>query len=65
MTAHRYKILLRKDEDGTYTVIVPALPGCLTFRHTIEEVLEMSKEAIEGFIECMIARGEEVPVETN
>ncbi len=25
----------------------------------------MAKEAIEGFIECMIARGEDVPVETD
>jgi predicted RNase H-like HicB family nuclease len=65
MTALRYKILLRKEEDGTYTVIVPALPGCLTFGHTIEEALEMAKEAIEGFIECMIVRGEEVPVESD
>jgi predicted RNase H-like HicB family nuclease len=44
---------------------VPSLPGCLTFGHTIEDALEMSKEAIEGFIECMIALGEEVPIETD
>ena len=64
MTTLNYKILLRKEADGTYTVIVPSLPGCLTFGHTVEEALEMAKEAIEGFIECMIARGEEVPIET-
>ena len=61
MTTLHYKILLRKEEDGTYIVIVPSLPGCLTFGHTVEDALEMAKEAIEGFIECMIARGEEVP----
>ncbi|HEX7445645.1 MAG TPA: type II toxin-antitoxin system HicB family antitoxin [Methanothrix sp.] len=65
MTTLHYKILLRKEEDGTYTVIVPSLPGCLTFGNTVEEALEMAKEVIEGFIECMIARGEEVPVETD
>ncbi len=65
MTALNYKILLRKEEDGTYTVIVPSLPGCMTFGHTVEEALENAKEAIEGFIECMIARGEKVPVETD
>jgi len=65
MTTLRYKILLRKEEDGTYTVIVPSLPGCLTFGHTVEEALDMAKEAIEGFIECMIDRGEDVPVETD
>ena len=51
MTTLRYKILLRKEDDVTYTVIVPSLPGCLTFGHTVEEALEMAKEAIEGFIE--------------
>jgi len=25
----------------------------------------MAKEAIEGFVECMIARGDEVPIETD
>ena len=65
MTTLCYKVLLRKEEDGTYTVIVPSLPGCLTFGHTVEEALEMAKEAIEGFIECMTMRGEDVPVETN
>jgi predicted RNase H-like HicB family nuclease len=64
MKTLRYKIMLRKEEDGTYTVIVPSLPGCLTFGRTVEEALAMAKEAIEGFIACMIARGEEVPVES-
>jgi predicted RNase H-like HicB family nuclease len=63
MKTLRYKIMLRKEEDGTYTVIVPSLPGCLTFGRSVEEALAMAKEAIEGFVSCMIARGEEVPVE--
>lgn len=46
-------------------MIVPSLPGCLTFGRTVEEALAMAKEAIEGFVACMIARGEKVPVETD
>jgi antitoxin HicB len=46
-------------------VIVPSLPGCLTFGRTVEEALAMAKEAIKGFIACMIERGEEVQVETD
>jgi antitoxin HicB len=56
-----YRVLLRKEDDGTYTVIVPSLPGCLTFGRTVEEALEMAKDAIEGFIACIIAREEKVP----
>ncbi len=65
MKTLHYKVLLRKEDDGTYTVIVPSLPGCLTFGRTVEEALEMAEEAIEGFIACMIARGEEEPAETD
>jgi predicted RNase H-like HicB family nuclease len=65
MVTLHYKIILRKEEDGTYTVIVPSLPGCLNFGHTVEEALEMAKEAIEGFIRCMTMRGGKVPVETG
>jgi len=65
MTTLRYKVLLRKEVDGTYTVIVPSLPGCLTFGHTVEEALVMAKEVIEGFVDCMIARDDEVPIETD
>lgn len=64
METLRYKIMLRKEGDGTYTVIVPSLPGCLTFGRTVDEALAMAKEAIEGFAACMLNRGEEVPVES-
>lgn len=65
MKPRHYRVMLRKEDDGTYTAIVPSLPGCLTFGRTIEEAEEMAKEAIEGFIACMMARGEEVPIETH
>jgi predicted RNase H-like HicB family nuclease len=64
MKTLRYKIMLRKEGDGTYTEIVPSLPGCLTFGRTVEEALAMAKEAIEGFVACIVNRGEEVPVES-
>ncbi|MDD4163243.1 MAG: type II toxin-antitoxin system HicB family antitoxin [Methanothrix sp.] len=39
MRTFRYKIQIRSETDGTYTVIVPALPGCLTFGDSIEEAI--------------------------
>jgi len=65
MRTLRYRILIRSEIDGTYTVIVPSLPGCLTFGDTIEEALEMAKEAIEIYIESFVARGKEIPVEED
>ena len=65
MRTLRYKIMIRLETDGTYTVIVPSLPGCLTFGDTIEEALEMAKEAIEAYIERLAARGIDIPVEED
>jgi predicted RNase H-like HicB family nuclease len=65
MRTLRYKIQIRKEDDGTYTVIVPSLPGCLTYGDTIEEAIEMSKEAIELYIESLAARGLEIPVDED
>ena len=59
----RYKILLRKEPEGGYTVIVPSLPGCITYGDTIEEAIDMAKEAIELYIESLKAHKEEVPTE--
>lgn len=63
MEALSYRILLRKEPEGGYTVIVPSLPGCVTYGHTIEEAIQMGKEAIQLYIESLKEHGEEVPTE--
>jgi hypothetical protein len=37
-----YRILLRKEPEGDYTVVVPSLPGCVTYGDTIEESITWS-----------------------
>jgi predicted RNase H-like HicB family nuclease len=37
----------------------------LTFGDTVEEALEMAKEAIDAYIESLIARGKEIPMEED
>jgi predicted RNase H-like HicB family nuclease len=58
-----YRILLRKEPEGGYTAIVPALPGCVTYGDTIEEAMEMAKEAIELYIESLKEHGEGIPTD--
>lgn len=58
-----YRILLRKEPEGGYTVIVPTLPGCVTFGDTIEDAIKMAKEAIELYLESLRAHGEDIPTE--
>lgn len=60
-----YKILLHKEPEGSYTVSVPALPGCITYGETVEHAIDMAKEAIELYIEELQERGEDIPDDTE
>ena len=60
-----YRILLRKEPEGGYTVIVPSLPGCVTFGDTINEALSMAKEAILLYLESLRAHGDEITTEDD
>ncbi len=63
MKSVSYRILLRKESEGGYTVIVPSLPGCASYGDTIEEAIEMAKEGIAAYIESLRQSGEEIPTE--
>ena len=65
MKTLNYRIRLLKEEEGGYTVTVPALPGCITFGETVEEAITIAKEAIEGYIETLKDLGKEVPTDDD
>jgi predicted RNase H-like HicB family nuclease len=59
-----YTVILEPDAEGRgYTVLVPALPGCITQGGTREEALSRAREAIAAYIESLEADGEPVPEE--
>jgi len=62
---YHYKVMLHKAAEGGFTVTVPMLPGCITEGDTLDEAIEMAKEAIELYIEELVSRGEEVADDTN
>ncbi len=45
------KVVLEPSEDGGYTAIVPALPGCISEGDTVEEAMANIREAIELYLE--------------
>lgn len=65
MKQTNYRILLRKEPEGGYTVLVPSLPGCITYGETIEQAIKMAQEAIELYIESLKEHDEEIPTEEN
>ena len=65
MKIRNYKILLRKEPEGGFTVFVPSLEGCITYGETLDEAQANAKEAIELYIEALEEDGEEVPSDNN
>ena len=61
MTYNNYKIMLKPEPEGGYTVIVPSLSGCITYGSTLAEAKEMAKEAIELYLESLVAHNEIIP----
>ena len=61
MTQRTYRILLTPEEEGGFSVNIPALPGCFTQGETIEEAIEMAKEAISLYVETLEEDGEPIP----
>ena len=45
------KIVLEPSDDGGYTATVPALPGCISERETVEEAMANIREAVELYLE--------------
>ena len=62
---YTYKIHLHKEEEGGFTVTVPALPGCITYGENVDEAIDMAKEAIQLYLEDLKERGESIPDDSN
>ena len=56
-----FPILIHKDRDSDYGVVVPDLPGCFSAGRTIDEAVEMAREAIELHLEGLIEDGKPIP----
>jgi antitoxin HicB len=56
-----FKVILIPEEEGGYSVQVPALPGCFTCGDTREEALEMARDAIGLYLEELVAQGRPIP----
>lgn len=58
----QYSMLIQwSDEDDTYIVTIPELPGCMTHGDTYEEAVQQGKDAIETYLEVSKRIGRSVP----
>lgn len=47
----KLSVVLEQSEEGGFTALVPALPGCISEGATREEALKNIREAIELYLE--------------
>ena len=65
MKIHHYTAIFQKEPEGGYTVIIPALKGCVTYGETIEEASIAAKEAIESYLGSLAKDGESAPIDVS
>ena len=61
MASRDFEVVLTPEEDGGYSVSVPALPGCVSQGGTRDEALAMIRGAIELYLESLSAHGDPLP----
>ena len=57
----KYPFVLEKDEDESYFIQFPDLPGCMTCGETIEEVIAMGEDAKKCWFESALLDGDFIP----
>ena len=57
----RYPVVVHKDPDSDYGVIVPDLSGCFSAGETMDEALNNAVEAAECHIEGLLLDSEPIP----
>jgi len=53
MKRYSFTVIFEPAEEGGYTVIVPALPGCITEGDTLEEAQLRAQDAIRCYLESL------------
>ena len=60
-----YPIVIHKDPDSDYCVIVPDLPGCITAGDTLDDAQNQALEAVQCHVEAMLLDGASIPEAKN
>ncbi len=57
----QYNVIFRPEPEGGFTVLVPSLPGCISYGKDLKEAKEMVVDAIECYIGSLEKHDEEIP----
>lgn len=57
----QFHAIFRPEPEGGFTVVVPSLPGCISYGKNIKEAKKMAADAIEGYIASLKKHKEPIP----
>jgi len=56
-----YPAIFHKNEDGSYTVIYPDLPGCISEGKTLGNAISLAQSALKQWIGYLADKEQEIP----
>ena len=65
MKTYIFKAEVEREEDGRWSAVIPALPGCATWGLTEAEALNTLREAAQAYVEVLVEEGRELPGEVE
>jgi len=60
-----YPAVFHTNEDGSYTITFPDLPGCVSEGKSLGNALYMAQDALKQWLACMEELGESIPAATR
>ena len=61
----QFNAIFRPEKEGGFTVLVPSLPGCVSYGKDLNEAKAMIIDAIKGYLFAMKKRGVSVETDAN
>ncbi|MDR3642601.1 MAG: type II toxin-antitoxin system HicB family antitoxin [Candidatus Doudnabacteria bacterium] len=61
MKTFRYNLVFQSEPEGGFTVIVPALPGCVSYGKNLKQAKAMAQDAITGYLQSLRKHGKNIP----
>ncbi len=65
MKINHYNVIFKPEPEGGFTVIVPTLPGCVSYGKDLTEARAMAKDAIKAYIASLKKHKEPIPSDDN
>ena len=57
----RFHLVFRPEPEGGFTVLVPSLPGCITYGKNLAEARRMAADAIGAYLASLRKHNELIP----